>query len=74
MTGFGREQPYETFEIGELPLACGRTLRPARIAYRTYGTLNADRSNAILYPTWYSGRHWDNEWLPHDPWLWVSDG
>jgi homoserine O-acetyltransferase len=37
------------------------TLRPARIAYKTYGTLNADKSHAIVYPTWYSGRYWENE-------------
>jgi homoserine O-acetyltransferase len=41
-------------------LGCGETPRPARLAY---GTLNAARDNAIVYPTWYSGRHWDNEWL-----------
>lgn len=54
---------YEVFEIPELTLECGATLRPARVAYKTYGTLNADRSNAVVYPTWYSGRHWENEWL-----------
>ena len=63
MTQYGRDVPYEVFEIPEYTLDCGRTLRPARIAYRTYGELNADKSNAIVYPTWYSGRHWDNEWL-----------
>ncbi len=31
-----------------LPLDCGRTLAPFEIAYRTYGTLNEARSNAIL--------------------------
>jgi homoserine O-acetyltransferase len=31
-----------------LPLDCGRALAPFEIAYRTYGTLNANRSNAIL--------------------------
>lgn len=60
---YGREVPYETFEIPDFRLACGRTLRPARIAYRTYGTLNTAKDNAVVYPTWYSGRHWDNEWL-----------
>ena len=31
-----------------LPLDCGRTLAPFEIAYRTYGTLNEERSNAVL--------------------------
>jgi homoserine O-acetyltransferase len=54
---------YEVYEIPDFTLECGVTLRPARVAYKTYGTLNADRSNAIVYPTWYSGRYWENEWL-----------
>jgi homoserine O-acetyltransferase len=31
-----------------LPLDSGRLLAPFEIAYRTYGTLNAERSNAVL--------------------------
>ena len=31
--------------------------------YRVWGKPNKDKSNAILYPTWYSGKHWDNDWL-----------
>ena len=31
-----------------LPLACGRTLADYELAYETYGTLNAERSNAVL--------------------------
>ncbi|MEX0809552.1 MAG: homoserine O-acetyltransferase, partial [Dongiaceae bacterium] len=31
-----------------LPLDCGLTLAPFAIAYQTYGSLNAERSNAIL--------------------------
>jgi homoserine O-acetyltransferase/O-succinyltransferase len=31
-----------------LPLDCGRELVPFDIAYRTYGTLNAERTNAVL--------------------------
>ena len=54
---------YEVFELGDLTLQRGATLRDAKLAYKVYGELNADRSNAIVYPTWYSGRHWDNEWL-----------
>jgi homoserine O-acetyltransferase/O-succinyltransferase len=54
---------YETYDLGDFTLEGGVTLRGAWIAYKTYGTLNAAKDNAILYPTWYSGRHWDNEWL-----------
>src|SRR5688572_2737194 len=31
-----------------LPLSCGRTLDAFELAYETYGTLNADGSNAVL--------------------------
>jgi len=46
---------YQIFEVGDLLLESGQTLRNARLAYRTFGTLNADRSNAILVTTWFSG-------------------
>ncbi len=54
---------YEIFELGDVALQSGATLRGAKLAYKTYGTLNADKSNVIVYPTWYSGQHYDNEWL-----------
>ena len=54
---------YEIFDLGDVTLQGGATLRDAKLAYKTYGELNADKSNAIVYPTWYSGFHWDNEWL-----------
>jgi homoserine O-acetyltransferase len=57
---------YELFDLGDVTLQGGATLRDAKLAYKTYGELNADKSNAIVYPTWYSGRHWDNEWLIGD--------
>ena len=56
-------QDYEVFDLGDVGLQSGATLRGAKLAYKTYGELNADKSNAIVYPTWYSGFHWDNEWL-----------
>lgn len=54
---------YEIFELGNLTLQSGATLRNTKLAYKTYGTLNVDKSNVIVYPTWYSGQHYDNEWL-----------
>jgi homoserine O-acetyltransferase/O-succinyltransferase len=41
--------------LGDFKLASGEVLRDCRIGYRTFGTLNANRSNAILFPTWASG-------------------
>lgn len=56
----------ERFLLGDFTLQSGITLRGASLAYKTYGTLNADKSNVIVYPTWYSGWHTDNEWLIGD--------
>jgi len=38
----------KAISFGEIALDCGRVLAPFTIAYMTYGTLNAQRSNAIL--------------------------
>src|SRR6059058_605831 len=57
---------YEIFALGDFTLSGGATLRGATLAYKTYGTLSDARDNAIVYPTWYSGRHWENEWLIGD--------
>ncbi|MCJ8144502.1 alpha/beta fold hydrolase [Ancylobacter sp. A5.8] len=54
---------YSTFDLGDLVLQGGATLRDAKLAYKTFGTLNAAKDNVILYPTWYSGQHYENEWL-----------
>ncbi len=54
---------YELFELGDIVLQCKKTLRGAKLAYKTYGALNAKKDNAIVYPTWYSGQHYENEWL-----------
>jgi homoserine O-acetyltransferase len=53
----------ETFEQRDVALQRGGLLPKVEIVFRTYGTLNADRSNAILFPTWYSSQHPQNEWL-----------
>ena len=45
---------YETFDLGDFTLQHGDTLKDAKLAYKTFGELNTDKSNAIVYPTWYS--------------------
>jgi homoserine O-acetyltransferase len=51
------------FDLGDFVLQSGATLREAKLAYKTHGTLNADKSNVIVYPTPYSAHHGDIEWL-----------
>ncbi len=43
----GHRLEYSASE--SLSLDCGQTLGPFTVAYQTYGTLNADKSNAILF-------------------------
>ncbi|MDQ6437524.1 alpha/beta fold hydrolase [Mesorhizobium sp. LHD-90] len=57
---------HEIYSLGDFVLQRGATLRDAKLAYKTFGTLNARKDNAIVYPTWYSGQHMDNEWLVGD--------
>ncbi len=52
----------DTFPLGDLLLQSGQILQAAKIAYKTHGRLNADKSNAIIYPTPYSAHHSDIEW------------
>lgn len=46
---------FQLYDLGSLALESGETLRNCKLAYRTHGVLNADRSNAILVTTWFSG-------------------
>ncbi|PIW98142.1 MAG: hypothetical protein COZ80_12165 [Ignavibacteria bacterium CG_4_8_14_3_um_filter_37_9] len=41
--------------IGDLKLQSGKILNDCKIGYRTFGSLNQERTNAILYPTWFAG-------------------
>jgi len=42
--------------MGVCQLESGAKIQDCRIAYTTVGTLNQDRSNAILFPTFYGGK------------------
>jgi homoserine O-acetyltransferase len=53
----------EVFELGTLSLQSGERVNEARLAYKTYGTLNRERTNVVVFPTAYGGTHADNEWL-----------
>ena len=54
---------HEVFKLPEFRLQSGASLPEAQLAYKTYGILNAAKSNAILYPTSYAAHHSDIDWL-----------
>jgi homoserine O-acetyltransferase len=47
--------PFETFNLGDFNLEGGGKIRGLELAFSTHGTLAPDKSNAILFPSWYSG-------------------
>jgi homoserine O-acetyltransferase len=52
---------HELFELGDVVLQSGLTLRRAKLAYKTYGKLAPSRDNVIVMPTFYGGHHADTE-------------
>jgi homoserine O-acetyltransferase len=50
----------EHFALGDVALESGEILRDARLAYATFGRLNAARDNVVLFPTYYTGTHREN--------------
>ncbi len=51
------------FELGDVAAERGGTIRGARLAWQTHGTLNAERDNVILYPCSYTATHETQRWL-----------
>ena len=47
--------------VGRCQLAGGGTISDCRVAYRSFGQLNATRSNGVLIPTWLLGR--SEDWI-----------
>ncbi len=57
--------PYELHSLGRFELEEGEVIPDLRLAYTTHGVLDADRGNAILIPTWFSGSHqtWEQMYI-----------
>jgi homoserine O-acetyltransferase/O-succinyltransferase len=55
ITVFSSAQEQKFADIGDFKLESGEIIRECRIGYRTFGKLNADKSNVILFPTWAGG-------------------
>jgi homoserine O-acetyltransferase/O-succinyltransferase len=48
---------HQSFPLGDLKLESGETIKDFSISYVTHGTLNANKSNAILMVTAIGGNH-----------------
>jgi homoserine O-acetyltransferase len=55
LTARATAQDQQFASLGECRLESGDVIRDCRLGYRTFGTLDADRSNVILFPTWAGG-------------------
>ncbi|MBT3534201.1 MAG: alpha/beta fold hydrolase [Rhodospirillaceae bacterium] len=63
---------HQVFNLPDLTLQSGVTCPDASLVYKTYGELAPDKSNVIVYPSAFGGRHMDMEWIvaegrPMDP-------
>jgi homoserine O-acetyltransferase len=57
----------QVFELPAFTTQSGRTLKNVRVGFESYGTLNADRSNAILICHFYTGNsHAAGKYAPAD--------
>ncbi len=43
------------YHLGDFKLENGQVIKDCKIGYRTFGKLNASKSNAVLVPTWFTG-------------------
>src|ERR1041385_6485532 len=53
LSAFAQEQQFA--KLGDLKLQNGGVIRDCRIGYRTFGQLNARKSNVVVFPTWAGG-------------------
>src|SRR3989454_8538598 len=51
------QPPHQQYRFGDLTLESGEVIKDFSISYVTHGTLNAQKSNAILMVTAISGNH-----------------
>lgn len=61
MTGWPTAQGRH--DLGDIALLSGATLPGAFLSWKTHGTLSPAKDNVVVYPTSYSARHPDLEWL-----------
>ncbi len=64
LTSASRAQQEGVYTIPHYKFETGQEMDNVKIAYVTYGKLNADKSNAVLLvPGTSSGRHWPDDYV-----------
>jgi homoserine O-acetyltransferase/O-succinyltransferase len=58
-----RAAEQQLSDLGRCKLSSGKAIEACRLGYRVYGTINADKSNVVLFPSWYNGQTHDMEQL-----------
>ena len=56
---FAQDGEQKIADLGTCQLSSGKTILDCKIGYRTFGKLNADRTNVVIIPTWLNGRSED---------------
>jgi homoserine O-acetyltransferase/O-succinyltransferase len=51
----GHDGEQQFADLGDLKLQSGAIIHEFKLGYRTFGTLNAAKSNAVLWPSWLGG-------------------
>jgi homoserine O-acetyltransferase/O-succinyltransferase len=51
----GADGQQQHANLGACKLAAGGEIASCQLGYRTWGMLNAEHSNAVLFPTWFAG-------------------
>ena len=54
-TNFIYSQEQKFAELGDFRLENGAAIKNCKIGYRTFGAMNADKSNVVVYLTWAGG-------------------
>ena len=52
---------HQIFDLGDIDVQSGLRIRDAKLAYKTYGELNAAKDNVIVFPTFFGSQHPANE-------------
>ena len=55
---WGSEEQHMV-QIGDLKTVGSDTIRQCKVGYRLLGHFNSEKTNAILWPTWYTGTSYD---------------